>query len=82
MFFRFPFSFENSSIWLHHQVSLVDTSISFFNRKQTQIIVKPLVFDGKGLGFSTNLESFLHLGFSVSSVQTAFSVVQNQNIPR
>lgn len=54
-------------------LNFFDILISFFIRKQTEIIVKPLAFDGKGLGFSNNLQSFLHLGFSVFSIQTKHS---------
>lgn len=77
MFFHFPFFFfENSLIWLrlqHHWVSLFDIPASFLIKKQTENIVKPLSLDEKGLELSTNVESFLHLSFSVSSTQTKHS---------
>lgn len=62
-------------------MAALTTSSSFFIwhtcliyiKKQTENFVKPLTFDEKGLGLSTNLEIFLHLGFSVSSIQTKHS---------
>lgn len=48
-----------------------------FSLEKIQIIVEPFAFDRRGLGFLTNLERFLPLGFSVSfsTIQT-YSAVQ------